>query len=70
MERGGKRSVERKREIDECGRSTQGKMKKEKCQGEPRCVFFSDKERPVRKKGRRDKPIEKKEDHCEGKDVQ
>jgi len=44
-------------------------MKKKKYQGEPRCVFFSDKERPVRKK-RRDEPIEKKEDRCEGKNVQ
>lgn len=42
-------------------------MKKEKYQGEPRCVFFSDKRRSVRKKGGRDEPIEKK-DHCEGKD--
>jgi len=41
--------------------------KKEKYLGEPRCIFFSDKGRPIRRKGRRDEPIEKK-DHCEGKD--
>jgi len=45
------------------------RRKKEKYLREPRCIFFSDKGRPIRRKGRRDEPIEKK-DHCEGKDVQ
>jgi len=64
----GERTHERKGEMDECWGLREGRMKKEKYQEEPRCVFFSDKGGTRKKKGR-DEPIEKKEDHCEGKNV-
>lgn len=70
---------EGKREMDECGRLSYARKEDEKGGTPRKRIAFSfqvgegvqgKKERKEKRKGRKDEPIEKEEDHCEGKAVQ